>query len=311
MSISLGLPADMLKTQKMKKKYGLQLFTIPAMVSNDFKSALQLISNIGYKEIEFFGPYPFSAPETIEQWKSMSGQLGIKQNAFYGYSTKETAKLLKEYGLTSPSMHLDMMTFRKHMKPMLDAAAELGVKYVINPALWEDERKTLDDFKRRAEEFNEFGHQMKPYGIRFGYHNHGYEQSPKDNVIPFHLLLEKTDPDLVTFEMDVFWMKASGANPIEYLQAYPGRFKLAHLKDATEPVRFSGDGGSMDQWLPLFPKMSDPGDGVFDISQVVRQGLASGMEHFYLERDLAADAEKTLRNSFKNLNAIHWKKKVS
>lgn len=311
MSLSLGFDSDLFKTLKMKKKYGLQLFTIPAMASKDFKGTLELISNIGYKEIEFFGPYPFSAPETIEQWKTMSSQLGIKQNAFYGYSTKETAKLLKEYHLSSPSMHLDMMTFRKNMSPMLDAAAELGVKYVINPALWEDERKTLDDFKRRAEEFNQFGLQMKPYGIRFGYHNHGYEEAPKEHVIPFHLLLEKTDPDLVAFEMDVFWMKASGANPIEYLRAYPGRFKLAHLKDASEPVRFSGDGGSADQWIALFPKMSDPGEGVFDISKVVQQGLVSGMEHFYLERDLAADPEKTLRNSFKNLNAIDWNKKAS
>jgi sugar phosphate isomerase/epimerase len=202
-----------------------------------------------------------------------------------------------------------MMTFRKNMKPMLDGAAELGVKYVINPALWDAERKTLDDYKKRAEEFNQFGLQMKPYGIKFGYHNHGYEEAPKENVIPFHLLLEKTDPDLVAFEMDVFWMNASGANPLDYLKAYPGRFKLAHLKDAMEPVRFAGDGGTTDQWMALFPKMVDPGDGVFNISQVVQAGLKAGMEHFFLERDLAPDAEKTLKNSFKNLMAIDWTSK--
>ena len=309
MSIGLGLNAEQLSLSKKKKKYGIQLFTIPSLVSNDFKGALKLISEVGYKEIEFFGPYPFSAPETIEAWKPLRTQLNIKENAFYGNTVKETSRMMREFGLQSPSMHLDMITFRKNMKPMLDAAAELGVKYVIIPALWEDERKTLDDYKRRADEFNQFGLQMKPYGIRFGYHNHGYEESSKENVIPFHLLLEKTEPDLVVFELDVFWMNASGANPIDYLKAYPGRFKLSHLKDAAESVRFSGDGGSADQWMALFGKMVDPGDGVFKISNVVQQGLAAGMEHFFLERDLAADAEKTMKNSFKNLNAIDWKTK--
>lgn len=305
-ALSLSSLSMKILTSK-KKQYGIQLFTIPGMVSKDFRGTLELLNNIGYREIEFFGPYPFSAPETIESWKPLRAQLGIQDNAFYGHSVKQTRDLLKEFGLSSPSMHLDMATLRKNIKPMLDAAAELGVKYVTNPALWEEERRTLDDYKKRVDEFNEFGRQMKPYGIQFVYHNHGYEEAVKEGRIPFHLLLEGTDPGLVNFELDVFWMNASGANPVEYLKAWPGRFKLLHLKDATEPIRFSGDGGSPDQWMALFPKMTDPGDGVFNIPDVVHQALQSGADHFFLERDLAPDPEKTLRNSFKNLQMIEWK----
>lgn len=304
-AISLGsLPMKTLSARK--KQYGVQLFTMPGMVSRDFRGTLELLSKIGYREIEFFGPYPFSAPETIESWKPLRAQLGIQDNAFYGFSVKQTRDLLKEFGLSTPSIHLDLATLRKNLKPMLDAAAELGVKYVTNPALWEEERRTLDDYKKRIDEFNEFGRQMKPYGIWFVYHNHGYEEAKKEGKVPFHLLLENTDPGLVKFELDVFWMNASGASPMDYLKAWPGRFKLLHLKDASEPIRFSGDGGSPDQWMSLFPKMTDPGDGVFNIPAIVRQALKSGAEHFFLERDLAPDPDKTLRHSFENLQAIEW-----
>ena len=44
---------------------GVQLFTLAAMASRDFDAALKLIAESGYTEVEFFGPYPFSAPETI------------------------------------------------------------------------------------------------------------------------------------------------------------------------------------------------------------------------------------------------------
>ncbi len=119
-----------------------------------------------------------------------------------------------------------------------------------------------------------------------------------------HLLLKNTDKEYVRFELDIFWMKAAGADPVEFLNAYPGRFKLMHLKDAAEEVRFSGDGGTPDQWMPLFPKMADPGDGVFPIPTILAAARKSGVEHFFLERDLAPDPESTLRNSYKNLSQM-------
>ena len=139
---------------------------------------------------------------------------------------------------------------------------------------------------------------MSQYGITFVYHNHGYEQAAKDGRILMDVLLSETDRDKVKFELDIFWMIAAGANPVNYLNKYPGRFKLLHIKDATEQVRFSGDGGTPDQWIPLFPKMADPGSGVFDIAGIVEAARKSGVEHFYLERDLTPEPDKTLNGSF-------------
>jgi sugar phosphate isomerase/epimerase len=122
--------------------------------------------------------------------------------------------------------------------------------------------------------------------------------------MPMDILLKNTDPKYVTFELDIFWMQAAGASPIEYLQKYPGRFKLMHVKDATEKVRFSGDGSTPDQWMAVFSKMADPGAGVFDIKGIIETAVASGTEHFFLERDLTPTPEATLKNSYQYLSGL-------
>jgi sugar phosphate isomerase/epimerase len=281
---------------KKTKQVGIQLFTIPAMVANDFKGTLTKLANIGYKEIEFFGPYEFSAKETIDGWNRFAGSMGITKNAFYGYKVNDVKSLLKDLGLTTPSVHLDLLTMRTNMAPAMEALSTLGTKYVVIPAISNPEDRK--DFSKLADEFSAFGEQMSRHGLTFVYHNHGYEHFPKDGKIIMDTLLTQTDVKNVKFELDIFWMTAAGANPVDYLNKYPGRFKLLHLKDASEPIRFSGDGGSIDQWMPLFGKMADPGSGVLDIPAIIDAAKKSGAEHFYLERDMTPTAENTLNNSF-------------
>lgn len=290
---------------KKKKNLGVQLFTIPNMADQDLKGTLQLLSEIGYREVEFFGPYSFSAQETIEGWKPLASQLGIQRNAFWGYDIKEVGAMLKDFGLKTPSIHLDLFTLRKNLKQTCETVAPLGVKYIVLPAISAiHDRKTLDHYKKLAEEFNNFGKAMAAYDMAFVYHNHGYEHAPMEGMVPMDYLLKNTDAKNVKFELDIFWMSAAGGDPIQYLKNHPGRYKLLHIKDATEKVRFSGDGSTPDQWIPLFPKMADPGTGVFDIAGILKQATKSGVEHFYLERDLTPTPEATLRNSFVNLKKL-------
>ncbi|MBY0434723.1 MAG: sugar phosphate isomerase/epimerase [Cyclobacteriaceae bacterium] len=288
-----------------KRSLGVQLFTIPQMAANDFKGTLQLLSKIGYKEVEFFGPYDFSAPQTIEGWKGIAAQLGIKQNAFYGYSLAEVKSMMSDLGLRSPSVHLDLPTLRQNMGPAMEALVGLGVKYVAIPALQNPvERATLSDYKKLAAEFSMLGEKMSKYGITFTYHNHGYEHALKDGMVPMDVLLTETDKRYVAFELDIFWMKAGGGEPVEYFKKYPDRYKLMHIKDAKEPVRFAGDGGSSDQWIALFPKMTDPGTGVFNLKEMIATAEKSGVQHFFLERDLTPDPKTTLNSSFGYLSGV-------
>ena len=291
------------ESRKKKRRFGVQLFTIPGLIEKDLRGTLQLLSEIGYKEVEFFGPYPFSNQQTKEAWQSIKDMLGLERNAFYGFSIDEVARMLEEYELTAPSLHADILTMRTGLQPMLEAVSRLQIRYLVIPALFGG-RDTLEDYQRLADEFNALGAQMRDYGIQFVYHNHGYEHQEMQGEIPMHILLQNTDPNFVKFELDIFWMKAAGADPIEFLKRYPDRFKLMHLKDASEVFRFSGAGDTPEQWMEGFSKMSDPGDGVFDIKAILKQASKSGVQHFYLERDLAPDPIATLKNSFLNLSAM-------
>jgi sugar phosphate isomerase/epimerase len=286
------------------RAWGVQLFSIPKMVTDDFAGTMKTLGYLGYREVEFFGPYPFSDPVTIDRWVGLSAQLGITRNAFYGYEVSEVKKLLDDNQLSAPSVHMDILTMRSNMPEAMKQLSTLGVRYCAIPALMEEPRETADDYKRFADEFNSFGKQMKDFGISFVYHNHGYEHAEKEGQIPMDILISNTDPDVVKFELDIFWMQAAGASPVEYLKKYPGRFRLMHVKDAAGPVRFAGDGSTPDQWMEVFPMMADPGTGVFDIKGIIEAGVQSGVEHFFLERDLTPTPETTLKNSihyFKSL----------
>ncbi len=295
----------LLEKTRSGRKVGIQLFTIPFMVDNDFKGTMKLLSETGYKEIELFGPYPFSPGSTKAQWARMQEMLKLKQHAFYGLTAEETASVLKENGLSAPSVHSNITTMREGLKVFLDGMAPIAPKYAVVPALLNPEdRNSKDSYKKLADEFNSFGETMKPYGMKFVYHNHGYEHIPYEGDMGLDILIRHTDSELVQFELDIFWMKAAGQEPIDYLKKYPGRFKLMHVKDSSIEFRFKGDGSTPEQWMEGFPLMSDPGDGVFDIKGILEQGVASGVEHFFLERDLAPEPDKTIRNAYASLSGL-------
>ncbi len=300
LALAQSATAQILK--KRSAKVGIQLFTIPGLVSADFKGTMKKLSDLGYREIEFFGPYDFSAPETQEGWKQIAGMLGIKQNAFYGNSIPEVKAILKDNGLTTPSVHLDLVTMRTNLERASKALASLGTRYVAIPAIGNPADRS--DYTKLADEFNKFGEVLAEHGLTFLYHNHGYEHIEKDGKTLMDTLLTQTDPRKVKFELDIFWMTAAGADPVAYLNKYSGRFKLMHLKDASEPVRFSGDGGDPSQWMPLFPKMADPGKGVFDLPAIIAAAKKSGVDHFYLERDVTPQPEQTLKDSISYLSKV-------
>ena len=125
-----------------------------------------------------------------------------------------------------------------------------------------------------------------------------------DGEIPYDLTLKRTDPNLVFFEMDIFWTTAGGADPVAYLDNYPGRFRLMHIKDMSKNVRFPGDGGDPQQWISLFPYLTDPGSGVLDLKNILSHAKKSGMEHFLLENDLTKNPNQTLENSYKFLSSL-------
>ena len=279
------------------KKIGVQFFSVPKLLEKDFDGTLGLLKRLGYSEVEFYGPYEFSDPEAIREWAKVTPQLGFSGSGFYGLTAQKARASLDKHGLTAPSMHTDLLTLQSHIGPLSDAAHVIGATYVVLPAIPQDRRKTLDDYKRMADAFNAIGEQAERHGVKFGYHNHGYGLKEMQGQVPLQLLLKGTDPKKVFFEMDIYWTTAGGADPVKLLKEHASRYKMLHMKDMKEHRQFKGDGGDPGQWMELFPYMTTVGDGVIDIKAIVEQAKASGVEHLFVEQDMVANPEVALQRS--------------
>jgi sugar phosphate isomerase/epimerase len=201
-------------------------------------------------------------------------------------------------------MHVDMGTLRTRLGEAAQAGHVLGLTYAGISAIPADERRTLDGYKRIADEFNQIGARANKLGVRFIYHNHGYGLTELEGQIPLRVVLDRTDPKLVAMELDLFWTVAGGADPVELLSTYRGRYHLMHIKDMKQRVRFSSDGGDASQWMALFPYMADAGSDVLDLPRILAEAKRSGVSHFLVEQDLVINPAKSLRRSYRFLSAL-------
>ena len=204
---STSLQAESLPGFGRKMKTGIQLWTVKDMVSSDVMGTLSALSKIGYTSLEPFG----------------------FDGSFYGHSAKDFRKICNDLGMVIPSTHCGINIGNASM--FTEKAAEAGLEYLVLPSFNGRPEKTLDDFKKVAHEMNQIGEITKKSGITFGYHNHNFEFQPMEGKLPYDTLLAETDTNLVTFQMDIYWVIKGGQKPEECFENHPGRFQLWHIKD--------------------------------------------------------------------------------
>ena len=171
--------------------------------------------------------------------------------------------------MSMPSIHCNV--FENFDKKVAEAA-ESGVQYVLCP--WLGPQKTIDDFKKVADRFNDMGAICKKNGLRFGYHNHDYSFKILDGEIPQQVLMDQTDATLVDFEMDIYWVVTAGADPIDWLSRYPNRFRLAHVKDRSKNP--GSDNGQNSVVL---------GTGSIDFAKILKAGQKNGVKQWIVEQE--------------------------
>lgn len=286
------------------KGIGIQLFSLPKMLEADPKSTLKMLSDMGYSEIELYGPYPFSSESYKSYWKQLTPMLGFSGSGYFGLSQEAFRDVCRDFGLRIPSLHTDMDTLENHMGPLSEAANRIGATYVTLPSIPPDRRQDLEGYKKMADTFNRIGAEARRGGIRFAYHNHGYGLQAVDGIVPFDMMIGATDPDTVFLEMDIFWTTAAKADPAEYLRNYRNRYKMLHIKDMRELKYFAGDGGDPSQWIELFPYMASAGAGVLDLDTVLKAARESGVDHFFVEQDMVANPQLALRDSYNYLDSL-------
>lgn len=289
--------ANVFETLKKHNKLGIQLFSVPRLLSTDLIGGLTMLAKLGFKEIETFGPFEFSAQSSKEGWKAAEKMLGFTGSGLYGKSPLEFKQILNDLNLKNPGTHTDLDTLENNMGALAEAAQVLGWKYVTLPAIPAERRANIDDYKKMADTFNIIGANAKKYGLKLGYHNHGYGIKPMNGKVGLDVIIENTDPALLYLEMDVFWTVAGGASPVDYLKKYPNRYKMLHIKDMKEKKTFAGDGGGMNDWMPMFPLMASAGEGVLNVAEIIKVAKKVGVEHYFVEQDMVANPEIALGKS--------------
>jgi sugar phosphate isomerase/epimerase len=238
----------------------------------DLPGTLANVATIGYKEVEFAG--------------------------YFGKTPAEIRDLLSKNGLTSPSTHVPIELMRSGWPKVLDDARQIGHQWVVIPWLPEAERGGLDGWKRLAAEFNTAARAARDAGLRFAYHNHDFELTPipaagaagAAPAIPLDVLLAETDPSLVDFEMDLYWVVKGGGNPSSYLARFENRFPLVHVKDSAGPPSHT---------------MTEVGKGSIDFARIFADGDKS-IKHFFVEHDQPSDPMGSIRTSYNYLHALEY-----
>ncbi|MHB1225084.1 MAG: sugar phosphate isomerase/epimerase family protein [Gemmatimonadaceae bacterium] len=244
-------------TAPLPPPIGLQLYTVRAAMKDDLPATLARVAAIGYREVEFAG-YFDRTPAAIRD-------------------------LLAANGLRSPASHIPFATIDAGWPAALRDARTIGHEWVVIPWLPPEVRRDADDWRRLAERYNRAATRAREAGLRFAHHNHDFELiALPDGTVPLEILLGATEPGLVDFELDVYWMVRAGGDPLDFVARHPGRFPLLHLKDSAGPPGH---------------RMVDVGAGVIDFPRILAAARADGAAHAFVEHDEPDDPMRSIRAS--------------
>lgn len=243
---------------------GLQLYTVRDAMKQDLPGTLARVAAVGYTEVEFAG--------------------------YFDRSPAQIRELLRANGLRSPATHIPDSALGDDWSATLEASRTIGHEWVVIPWVAPERHRTASDWQRLADRYNEAAREARQAGLRFAHHNHDFELAPlPDGTVPLEILLGATDPALVDFEMDIYWLVRAGGDPLGYIARHPGRFRLLHLKDSSGPPEH---------------RMVDVGAGVIDFATILAAATADGASHAFVEHDQPADPMASIRASFDHLASL-------
>jgi sugar phosphate isomerase/epimerase len=247
----------------LAQEIGLQMGSMRELFRQDVRTALARIKELGVTELEGGGAR--------------------------GMEKEEYKKLLDEYGLKIVAVGSNFEGLQNDIQPIIDNAKFYGAKYVI--CYWiphDGDNFTFDDMKKGVEVFNAAGKTLKENGLTFAYHAHGYEFRPYEGGkgTMFEYMMDNTNPEYVTFQMDVFWIRNPGQNPAELLRKYPTRWTSLHLKDR-KPGSVDNLNGRQDPESNVVLGQGDVG-----IAEAMKAAQEIGIKHYFIEDESSRALEQ-------------------
>ena len=235
-------------TGDISKNFGLQLYTLRDVIGSDTRNVLEQVASFGYKQIESYeGP----------------------QGMFWGMTPKGFKDFMDGLGMKIVASHADIY---KDFERKVEDAASIGMDYLICP--WVGPQKTIDDYKKIADQFNKAGQTCKNAGLRFAYHNHAYTFTPLEGQLPQDVFMNNTDADLVDYEMDIYWVVTAGKDPVAEMKKYDDRYRLVHVKDRKKNVPLTNTDASCIL-----------GEGSIDYPSVLKGAKRYGTKFYIVEQE--------------------------
>ncbi|MGB0386224.1 MAG: sugar phosphate isomerase/epimerase family protein [Ardenticatenaceae bacterium] len=204
----------------MTPPIALQLYTVRDLLADDFVGTMEQVAGMGYVGVEtaFFGEH---------------------------MSAAQAGKLFQALGLTVVAAHCEI-PLGEEQAPVLEMMAALDCRRMIWHGWPRDEDYgSMEGIKRLAERYNAANAVAQANGMGFGIHNHWWEFESVEGRYPYQILLKEMDPTIF-FEIDTYWVKTAGLDPVKVLEELGSRAPVLHIKDGPatrhEPMVAVGDG---------------------------------------------------------------------
>lgn len=259
---------------------GLQLFSLRDMMAEDPIKTLETVAKIGYKHVETFG-------------------VDAAAGKYWNLTIAELKKVLDDNNLKSHSGHYDMSKYlsrnhtdKENIEKYIEIAHQLGQTYIVAPVTPMDDLNNLkvEDYQYAAEQLNKAGEMAKKAGLRVGYHNHFWEfRNFANGTKGLDILIAFTQPDLVDFELDIYWIEKAGLSPQSYFEKYPGRFPMWHIKDMDKKFTTPVVGEQYDKlgFMDIVKEIryTEVGTGAIDYVNIATYADKAGLKYAFVEQD--------------------------
>jgi sugar phosphate isomerase/epimerase len=253
--------------KKTAMPIGVQLYTVRSLVDKDFPGTLQAIRKIGYRTVETYV-------------------------AEYKMPAKDLRQAILDADLTVPSAHFGYNDFDVR----LDYCKELGAEYAVCSSIPAAIANSADGYKRAAQQYNAWATKAKTMGMRFGFHNHNSEFKTYDGRTGLDILLESTDPALVQWQMDCYWVAQAGFDPVEMLRRHGKRMQTLHVKDRKPNVPTSTETGAASAHF------TEVGEGTLDWKAILGLAEKNRIPYIFVEQDQTEKPPlESLQISYTNL----------
>lgn len=268
-----ALEADNAYRQNM----GVQLYTVRNQINKDVNGTIKAVVAAGYKQGEAFG-FPNCDP-LIQAMRDA----GLKLNSTHF-----------EWDCVVKPKDDGMSDFMK----IVEKAKKEGITHLVIPYLQGDVRKTLDDYKKLAANFNKAAEKSKDAGIQLAYHNHAFEFEPKDDgKTGYDVFIQDFGPAMM-FEVDVFWVKLGGHDPVEVIKKLKGRVSQLHLKDLKAGIKLPEFGAVPND------AFQELGNGIIPTEPIIVEAKDAGVTYCHVEQDQSPDPIASIQQSMAYLRTL-------